>query len=173
MLHSSNAEYKTTKENLEKTIEQIVDDLLPNITDNTIIDGGNFQIRNEIYKTHYLATATFQTAALLYKKSKEQYKEVELSFLIDNFGIRKQTFKLPKEYLEILKKHTIKSEEIIYFKESHLRNRATRLIKNNINKISDQILNCKIVKSRNISIYSDYKKGYFEKIIFYQYVCVK
>ncbi|MFA6255234.1 MAG: hypothetical protein WC675_04385 [Patescibacteria group bacterium] len=126
--------YKVTKKGLGGTIDRLADDLLPFVANGTIINGGNFQIREGIYKTHYLATATFEAATLLYKKSKTKNKKVTLSFLIDNFSIRNKGFKMPKEYLKIQKKYNINPKKILYFKENQLRNRAARILLKQLTK---------------------------------------
>ena len=123
-------EYNTTEHGLENSIEILVRDLLPHVADRTIIDGGNFQIRDGNYKTHYISTATFRAAVKLYKRVKDENKagklkrRVALAFLIDDFSIKIAGFKLPDEYEQILNRHGIRHNEILYFRESNLKNRC-------------------------------------------------
>ena len=116
--------------NLENSIETLTKELLPHIVDGTIIEGGNFKIREGNYKTHYLSTATFKTAVTLYKKVKNENRKfklkrrVTLAFMIDDFSIKGVEFKLPDEYVRVLEQQGINQQEIFYFKESNLKNRS-------------------------------------------------
>ncbi|MDD4900715.1 MAG: hypothetical protein PHS62_01215 [Patescibacteria group bacterium] len=126
MINQIIKKYRVRRERLDETTARLVKDLWPHVIDGTIINGGNFQIRDGIYRTHYLATASFKAAVLLFKRAKSKNKKATLSFLIDNFSIRDKVFKIPKEYLKILKENHISLKAVFYFKESQLRNRAGR-----------------------------------------------
>lgn len=139
LLSTANDTTSFEQTRLPEAIDKLTDQLLPRVTDGTVIDGGNFMIRNGEYWMNPLSTATFEAAAMLLKKARgadagsEHPRKVQLAFLVDNFSFpNRKNFQLPEEYLQILKKYGIDPKEIIFFYENTLRNQVTRRIKSQL-----------------------------------------
>jgi len=121
--------YSTTRERMDSTINQLVSDLLPYVVNRTVVDGGNFQIRDGIYLMNYAATATFEVATQLCTRARSEGKDVTQTFLVDDFGLvnnsgAQRQFEWPNSYLEIMARHGISPSEVKKFYETNLRNRA-------------------------------------------------
>lgn len=124
---------------LDQAISDVVKEILPNVVDKTIVEGGNFQIRGGKYQVHPICTSTFKAAVQLVSgvreadKSKQNSRQVRLGFLVDNFSIRGKEFRFPDDYYSLTENFDIGFREVALFWESNLRNRA----KNSIIKCVD------------------------------------
>jgi hypothetical protein len=92
----------TSPDQLNTTMDRILEGCFRYVIPGTVIQGGNFQIRNGEYKTNPLSTETFRAAVGLHRMAKEQGIKTTLALLVDNLGGEK-TFDFPEEYLQILK----------------------------------------------------------------------
>ena len=121
-------------EDMDQAIVDLVNELLPSVVDKTIVEGGNFQIRDGRYQVHPLCASTFKAAVQLVSCVKEAGKDekdgrkVRLGFLVDNFSIRGKEFRFHDEYYSLLEQYNIGFREIALFWESNLRNRAKNSI---------------------------------------------
>ncbi len=124
---------------------QIVDRASSDLIDRTIIEGGHYIIRYEgNHLVHYVDSVsllTFCAAVALYSKSKTLLKKTGFSFLVSDLGVpaeeRRQfdaSFHLPRAYTTTLSDYGLKDEEILFFYESTLRNRAQRTLKVSVKK---------------------------------------
>ncbi|MBU4308847.1 MAG: hypothetical protein KJ566_03585 [Nanoarchaeota archaeon] len=125
--------------------EEIIKKMLLEVVEKTIIEGGHYLITKEkekiIQELNKESTFTFKLACSLVKESRKIGKKVSLSFLVEDLSISpdkrqefNKNFKLPKEYMDILKENSISEKEIIFFYESRLRNRADNKIKKAVKK---------------------------------------
>lgn len=129
----------------KQIINDLVDFLSTEIVDKTIIDGGHYLLEEIDGKVKHLlnpeSTLTFKAAVALFKKSKEDNKKVALAFLVGDLSFppekRKkmnEEFRLPPEYIKILKENKVDPSEVNLFFEANLRNKASRKIKSSIKK---------------------------------------
>ena len=115
--------------------------LKPLITDGTLIMGGHFMVNTAGKPILNPGTVnSFEVAVNLYVWAKNKgLKNIKLALLINDIGttcsekacviggkllIDRQSYRLPKEYLEILAEAQIKNSELLLMWERHLRNRA-------------------------------------------------
>jgi len=119
---------------MSQAISDLVNEFLPSVVSGTIVEGGNFQIRDGRYQVHPLCVSTFKAAVQLVSRVKEAGKgekdmsKVRLGFLVDNFSIRGKEFRFPDEYYSLLEKYNLGFREVALFWESNLRNRAKNSI---------------------------------------------
>lgn len=130
----------------ELNIDGLVEKLLPEAVDKTIIEGGHYLLeeRGDGKVEHLInpeSTLTFEAAVRLYKKAKDGEREVALSFLVGDLAVaperrreHNQNFQLDTDYVEILRRYGVGQDEVIFFYESRLRNRGDNKIKRGIKK---------------------------------------
>jgi len=114
------------------------------ITDNIIITGGHFLVNDDYLSQINEGTiASFQAAAILYKKAKKMGFKVGLGILLNDIGmvcggsshcsinapraLNRSSFILPYTFKEVLKEFEISENEVEIFWEKHIRNRGKKL----------------------------------------------
>lgn len=129
-----------------QTDAEFLNEIIPELRNNTLIDGGHYQLYQQnnkiIHKPNYLTKTAFTLAVALLKRAKEQNINAAPGFLINDLGLddkARQFFKnhvsLHPEYVNILHYSGLAQNEILFFYESNLRNRATKkIIKSGLKK---------------------------------------
>lgn len=122
-------------------LDEVITQMLPKVVDGTVIEGGHYPLEQSkngdvIHKINEASSATFAAAVKLFSSARDSDIHVSLSFLIADLAVEaslrqkfNDSFRLPAVYGGSLLRYRIKEEDIIFFYESTLRNRAQRFTK--------------------------------------------
>lgn len=125
--------------------KKILVELIKLLEDDTLICGGHFLLEGGLPKTLNEGTIdSFEIAVKLFQNAKSKnFRNIGLGILLNDIGqvcgnndsctilnskpFDKTDFKLPDEYLEILKENKVNIEDLVIYWEKTMRNRGKKL----------------------------------------------